>query len=1077
MTGEDPRWDRGEPDEATVKAWLVEHISDNRKMPRPRMVLLKSLEDTYPYLKPPDAVQVYRGLRNLDPDALAKWPPTSDAVLDKSWSLTSAVAEKFARCEWTIVEPEADKTGAVLTAKADATMLLLNPALLASTPGIGDVVHPIWGEPLAKALMDEMEVLALGSMPIVDVSPVKMRDDARADARTRTDASTIRWWERQDFGPESICVVLPVPTEIAAQFAIDDPHITLAYMSAGSEADLQTVTSVVADMLPAMMGEVVTLGELDHFPGKRVAYATIDVSEAVRSAQVELVAGLAAGGLTVKSHGGDWVPHATLAYLPPGDDYTGAVPTGAWPIDTIHVWRGGACVVVEGRSEAERDDAKQPDDVGFAWATEVERQWLIVAFGTFVNMTPSEIKRWRKSPFADSGGGDNGAADQLLALSEKDIVAWEDTDFAAAAGLVQQISQLLDTEELGDVYEDGPSKRDAALMDLGHDPSVDDRADGARLDALGQWEWRTQGDGKVRAEHAALHGVRFDLDVEHPNEGQPGGKPGCRCYPVIVPKRGTAREARAIERASRYAQAYALTRWASEDRADRSASRAPAVHTESRNAAEEWRSDAAQVLPPEELPNGWKRYPVLYCKAGNIQDYPHLGITEFRPHDAVFDPWSLAMYAGLPWELLHSPALLTRQTVKGVARGTTLSAEPYTDGTHVFGYAVAWDEGLIRGIDSGDVVEQSLAFRVRTVRGEGTTDDGKRFNSRVIKVIPNSLAAVPRGRAETTRVLTDRLDSASGVTVHTPAELLNIAKRGAQSTFPIFFDLRSWHLRADAVEPQQTDRHQDAAPMKLIELMLAKAGKSLAELAAALGVAEADLAKAIEDPDVQPKIVEFLQPKMTEVEAVQNAGTGKIKIGDKEYEVDPAVAGHIAKLEEQVSMQAGRADRADSARVKAEAELKTRQDAMSDMVSRQDAAKLAVDQALANGRVLALHERIFGQKEPEARQDAAGAALPIEIVDYKRNIITGVYGAKAPEILARLDAKDEAIRNELLDDRMIDAAEVWAASRHTSSQQVASIARMRAKGANDRADAAPVDPLVEAKARQQDPNHVVSQGA
>jgi len=59
-------------------------------------------------------------------------------------------------------------------------------------------------------------------------------------------------------------------------------------------------------------------------------------------------------------------------------------------------------------------------------------------------------------------------------------------------------------------------------------------------DGAAQYEWRTQRDGRVRPEHAQLHGVVFDMATGHPSEGHPGDAPGCRCEVWPVSTRGDA---------------------------------------------------------------------------------------------------------------------------------------------------------------------------------------------------------------------------------------------------------------------------------------------------------------------------------------------------------------------------------------------------------------------------------------------------------------------------------------------------------------------------------------------------------
>jgi hypothetical protein len=168
-----------EPDEATAKAWIVEHLLDDRKMPRPRMAALKAIEDRYPWLKPPNVDVVYRGLRNLTRqvadhrDGLLR---PSDPVRDKSWTTSRKAADEYALAEHTIEDREAGRVGAVLEARASADVLLFNAAEMAKVPGIGDVIHPDDGKPLSDMILAESEVVALGSLEVVDVHVLSYDD-------------------------------------------------------------------------------------------------------------------------------------------------------------------------------------------------------------------------------------------------------------------------------------------------------------------------------------------------------------------------------------------------------------------------------------------------------------------------------------------------------------------------------------------------------------------------------------------------------------------------------------------------------------------------------------------------------------------------------------------------------------------------------------------------------------------------------------------------------------------------------------------------------------------------------------
>lgn len=169
-----------EPDEATAKAWVVEHLLDARKMPRPRMVALKGIEDQHAWLKPPRVDTVYRGLRNLTRRAADHRDGLlhpSDPVRDKSWTTSRKVADEYALAEHTVEDREAGRVGAVIEARATPAALLLNADEMAKVIGIGDVIHPDDGKPLRDMIIAEREVIALDSLDVVDVHVLPYADE------------------------------------------------------------------------------------------------------------------------------------------------------------------------------------------------------------------------------------------------------------------------------------------------------------------------------------------------------------------------------------------------------------------------------------------------------------------------------------------------------------------------------------------------------------------------------------------------------------------------------------------------------------------------------------------------------------------------------------------------------------------------------------------------------------------------------------------------------------------------------------------------------------------------------------
>lgn len=491
----------------------------------------------------------------------------------------------------------------------------------------------------------------------------------------------------------------------------------------------------------------------------------------------------------------------------------------------------------------------------------------------------------------------------------------------------------------------------------------------------------------------------------------------------------------------------------------------PAVHTESRRIYEVMRVDKAMLAEPVAQANGWMRYPVLYSRARNVQEYLEGGrkVREYRDPRDVFDPRSMDMGTGLPWELRHSKDLLTRDTVLGVARGATLSMFEHVDGIHTCGDAVAWDRALIHAIESGTARDVSLAFRCKVDPRPGTTDDGEPFDQRQTKIIPNSLASEPRGNAGTARVLTSRADAADGRLVTAASDLRAIALGGAL-TAPVYFDLSNWagNTRSDSTMMMN----------KLIPMLLQAQGMTTADLAAKLSMAETDLAALLagegEMTDEQTmSLVQALLPQ-SKIEETVDAAPGdmaKVMLGDAEYDVPAPVAAHIKALEAKLTETMDRADRAS-------AEAAKRQDAMALMVSRADAETMANAAGIAAGDAMDLARRALGPDwTPAVRKDSAGTKQAITVSDWQRGAIEGAFGDEAPAILARIDAAPSGARDYLIAERIADARIRLDAKAHHGKDQVDAIARARdaaaASSAADRADAGEDDfATIQAKRRE-----------
>ncbi len=476
---------------------------------------------------------------------------------------------------------------------------------------------------------------------------------------------------------------------------------------------------------------------------------------------------------------------------------------------------------------------------------------------------------------------------------------------------------------------------------------------------------------------------------------------------------------------------------------------APAVHTGSRNEFEAVRVDRAELGNKIQQANGWRRYPILYSRSGNVQEYPGPGgsrVREYRPESVVRSPLSMDTGVGVPWELRHSADLLTPDSVRGVALGTVLTVEAHSDGIHTSGIAQAWGRDLFEAIDAAhddpnSARDVSVAFHVKVDPRPGTTDYGEPFDQMVTRLVWNSLASEPNGKAGTARVLTPRADATDGIWVRRADALLEIARSGTTPSKPVYYDLSSW-VHHDAAHKPQT--HKDEQ-MKLLMMLFKAAGKTDADIAKVLDITEAEVAALLsgetELTDEQMVlIVEDLVPrgeKPPEEPPREDEGDGDIVVGLRAL---------LAKAEERADASTRRADLA-------EALASKHQDKLEDTIPRADAAQLLMDHGAQVGRAMELTHRSLGHAfKPIQRQDEAGKPIPLALVDWQRAAITGAYGDEAEAVLSRIDAKDDPdIIADNLADRVHDAQEILGEAGHTSKHVLSTIKSLRDEGAR-RAD-------------------------
>lgn len=143
-------------------------------------------------------------------------------------------------------------------------------------------------------------------------------------------------------GPTIIGIAIPsVVTLPPDPHSTLGPHITL--LSAGWVAAPTTlyIVRILRRLAPTLRPTEVVLGGLGHFhpQDRSVAYVNVLTPEILDwRALIEIE--LAHSGIFGTSKAPNFVPHATVAVLPPKTTWTGPVPSGSFVADALTIWCG-----------------------------------------------------------------------------------------------------------------------------------------------------------------------------------------------------------------------------------------------------------------------------------------------------------------------------------------------------------------------------------------------------------------------------------------------------------------------------------------------------------------------------------------------------------------------------------------------------------------------------------------------------------------------------------------------------------------------------------------------------------------
>jgi 2'-5' RNA ligase len=142
-----------------------------------------------------------------------------------------------------------------------------------------------------------------------------------------------------------LCIVADIPSEFTAFFPKDrggddssNPHITVLYVG---EIDNKNITKAI-DVIDSVVREMKPIkcefGDIKSFPNGDDGvphYVEIIADKGLKELHHLLQSKLESAGVPAPQKYKDYKAHATLKYLPEGEDYKGKAPTGEFMINNI----------------------------------------------------------------------------------------------------------------------------------------------------------------------------------------------------------------------------------------------------------------------------------------------------------------------------------------------------------------------------------------------------------------------------------------------------------------------------------------------------------------------------------------------------------------------------------------------------------------------------------------------------------------------------------------------------------------------------------------------------------------------
>lgn len=142
-------------------------------------------------------------------------------------------------------------------------------------------------------------------------------------------------------------IYAPLPAEVHSYFPKDRggdddsvPHCTVLYVGEIDDKNISALKQILADETKNCAPIKCNFGDLKSFPAGEYGvpwYVAINADPGLERLHKSVWNKLEKAGIPVEHAWKDYVPHATLKYLPEGEAYDGKIPSGPFVISEVEL--------------------------------------------------------------------------------------------------------------------------------------------------------------------------------------------------------------------------------------------------------------------------------------------------------------------------------------------------------------------------------------------------------------------------------------------------------------------------------------------------------------------------------------------------------------------------------------------------------------------------------------------------------------------------------------------------------------------------------------------------------------------